>query len=175
MIGYGCVSGFCFVWWQELVRRQEDHPQGDQQLAASSMQASTEQRGRTCFLFSRPPSDKKKSPSSPLLSSRTTLPLLSSPLAQLYHNRPAVYLHCTGVSPASFSPTVCVSCNHQPPTTHQEQKQRILDKYGGSEHLDVPDARLLVGQTESYVEYDRTGRVVKGAPKVRVWVSVSLL
>ncbi|CAN0422466.1 unnamed protein product, partial [Scytosiphon promiscuus] len=48
----------------------------------------------------------------------------------------------------------------------QEQKQRILDKYGGSEHLDVPDARLLVGQTESYVEYDRTGRVVKGAPKV---------
>lgn len=49
---------------------------------------------------------------------------------------------------------------------HQEQKQRILDKYGGSEHLDVPDARLLVGQTESYVEYDRTGRVVKGAPKV---------
>lgn len=52
-------------------------------------------------------------------------------------------------------------------THHQEQKQRILDKYGGSEHLDVPDARLLVGQTESYVEYDRTGRVVKGAPKVR--------
>lgn len=49
---------------------------------------------------------------------------------------------------------------------HQEQKQRILDKYGGSEHLDIPDARLLVGQTESYVEYDRTGRVVKGAPKV---------
>lgn len=51
----------------------------------------------------------------------------------------------------------------------QEQKQRILDKYGGSEHLDVPDARLLVGQTESYVEYDRTGRVVKGAPKVIGW------
>eukprot|EP00903_Cladosiphon_okamuranus_P019680 g18086.t1 len=50
-------------------------------------------------------------------------------------------------------------------TLKEEQKQRILDKYGGSEHLDVPDARLLVGQTESYVEYDRTGRVVKGAPK----------
>lgn len=31
----------------------------------------------------------------------------------------------------------------------------------------MPDARLLVGQTESYVEYDRTGRIVKGAPKVR--------
>ncbi|CAM9812327.1 unnamed protein product, partial [Laminaria digitata] len=50
-------------------------------------------------------------------------------------------------------------------TLKEEQKQRILDKYGGSEHLDIPDARLLVGQTESYVEYDRTGRVVKGAPK----------
>ena len=53
---------------------------------------------------------------------------------------------------------------------YQEQKQRILDKYGGSEHLNIPDARLLVGQTESYVEYDRTGRVVKGAPKVIGWL-----
>lgn len=49
----------------------------------------------------------------------------------------------------------------------QSQKQSILERYGGSEHLEVPDARLLVGQTESYVEYDRTGRVVKGAPKVK--------
>lgn len=50
-------------------------------------------------------------------------------------------------------------------TLKETQKQSILDKYGGSEHLEVPDARLLVGQTESYVEYDRTGRIVKGAPK----------
>lgn len=53
-------------------------------------------------------------------------------------------------------------------TLKEEQKQRILDKYGGAEHLEVPDARLLAGQTENYVEYDRTGRIVKGAPKVRV-------
>ncbi|CAM9803457.1 unnamed protein product [Ascophyllum nodosum] len=50
-------------------------------------------------------------------------------------------------------------------TLKEEQKQRILDKYGGAEHLEVPDARLLTGQTENYVEYDRTGRIVKGAPK----------
>lgn len=68
-----------------------------------------------------------------------------------------------------------VACNRL--LSWQEQKQRILDKYGGSEHLEVPDARLLVGQTESYVEYDRTGRVVKGAPKVnwRVFSGVFLV
>lgn len=37
----------------------------------------------------------------------------------------------------------------------------------------MPDARLLVGQTESYVEYDRTGRVVKGAPKVIDWLMMN--
>lgn len=58
----------------------------------------------------------------------------------------------------------------------QAQKQSILDKYGGSEYLETPDARLLVGQTESYVEYDRTGRIVKGAPKVvKRFISVLLV
>jgi pre-mRNA-processing factor SLU7 len=46
----------------------------------------------------------------------------------------------------------------------EEQKKRILDKYGGQEQTKKPDARLLLGQTEDYVEYDRTGRVIKGAP-----------
>lgn len=60
-------------------------------------------------------------------------------------------------------------------TLKEEQKQRILDRYGGAEHLEVPDARLLAGQTENYVEYDRTGRIVKGAPKVRaVCSSISI-
>ncbi|CAN0202954.1 unnamed protein product, partial [Discosporangium mesarthrocarpum] len=47
----------------------------------------------------------------------------------------------------------------------QDQKNRILDTYGGAEHLAKPDGRLLKGQSEIYVEYDHTGRVVKGAPK----------
>ncbi|CAN0245482.1 unnamed protein product, partial [Phaeothamnion confervicola] len=46
-----------------------------------------------------------------------------------------------------------------------DQKQGILDKYGGEEHWSKPDARLVMGQTEAYVEYDRTGRVVKGVPR----------
>ncbi|CAM9099279.1 unnamed protein product [Chrysoparadoxa australica] len=46
-----------------------------------------------------------------------------------------------------------------------DQKSRILNKYGGEKHMDKPDARLLLGQSEGYTEYDRTGRVIKGALK----------
>lgn len=44
-------------------------------------------------------------------------------------------------------------------------KDTILDKYGGEEHLDAPPKALLLAQTENYVEYSRSGKVVKGQEK----------
>jgi pre-mRNA-processing factor SLU7 len=44
-----------------------------------------------------------------------------------------------------------------------ESKLTILEQYGGQEHLahDMP-RELLLAQSEHYVEYDRTGAVIKG-------------
>ena len=39
---------------------------------------------------------------------------------------------------------------------------KVLDKYGGQEHMDAPPKELLYAQTEQYIEYDRTGNVRKG-------------
>lgn len=47
----------------------------------------------------------------------------------------------------------------------KEQKGGILEKYGGEEHLKAPPKELLLAQTEEYVEYSRTGRVIKGQEK----------
>ncbi|CAH1784981.1 unnamed protein product [Owenia fusiformis] len=47
----------------------------------------------------------------------------------------------------------------------ESQKESILDKYGGREHLDAPPKQLLLAQTEDYVEYSRTGALVKGHEK----------
>ncbi|KAF3828280.1 hypothetical protein GH733_004977 [Mirounga leonina] len=44
----------------------------------------------------------------------------------------------------------------------EQQKESILEKYGGQEHLDAPPAELLLAQTEDYVEYSRHGTVIKG-------------
>lgn len=41
-------------------------------------------------------------------------------------------------------------------------KNRVIEKYGGEEHLDVPPAPLLLAQTEEYVEYNRAGKIIKG-------------
>ena len=43
-----------------------------------------------------------------------------------------------------------------------DQKQSVLERYGGEEHLDAPPKALLLAQTEEYVEYSRSGNVVKG-------------
>ena len=43
-----------------------------------------------------------------------------------------------------------------------DQKQSVLERYGGEEHLDAPPKELLLAQTEEYVEYSRSGNVVKG-------------
>ncbi|XP_028151594.2 pre-mRNA-splicing factor Slu7 [Diabrotica virgifera virgifera] len=41
----------------------------------------------------------------------------------------------------------------------------VLDKYGGQEHLEAPPKSLLLAQSEVYVEYSRSGRVITGAEK----------
>ncbi|KAG9346761.1 hypothetical protein JZ751_007078 [Albula glossodonta] len=46
-----------------------------------------------------------------------------------------------------------------------KQKESILAKYGGQEHLDAPPRELLLAQTEDYVEYSRHGAVLKGLEK----------
>lgn len=46
-----------------------------------------------------------------------------------------------------------------------ETKDTILDKYGGDEHLQVPPKSLLLAQTEEYIEYSRSGKVIKGQEK----------
>ncbi|KAM7389645.1 hypothetical protein PAMP_023608 [Pampus punctatissimus] len=47
----------------------------------------------------------------------------------------------------------------------EKQREGILEKYGGQEHLDAPPRELLLAQTEDYVEYSRHGAVLKGLEK----------
>uniref|UniRef100_T1J8A8 Pre-mRNA-splicing factor SLU7 n=1 Tax=Strigamia maritima TaxID=126957 RepID=T1J8A8_STRMM len=44
-------------------------------------------------------------------------------------------------------------------------REGILDKYGGAEHLDMPDKELLLAQSEHYVEYSKHGKIIKGLEK----------
>lgn len=50
----------------------------------------------------------------------------------------------------------------------KEKSRKILDKYGGQQHLEAPPKELLLAQTEHYVEYSRDGRVVKGLERAPV-------
>merc|ERR1712001_713454 len=48
-------------------------------------------------------------------------------------------------------------------TLKDEAKNQILEKYGGEEHLNsAPPRKLIFAQSEHYVEYSRTGQVLKG-------------
>ena len=47
-------------------------------------------------------------------------------------------------------------------------KESIVEKYGGTEHLNTLPKELIFAQTESYVEYSRQGKIVKGIEKVPV-------
>ena len=58
--------------------------------------------------------------------------------------------------------------NQRKDAFNHEIKQDILDKYGGEEYLKVPPKELIFSQNESYVEYSRTGRVVKGQERAPV-------
>ena len=46
-------------------------------------------------------------------------------------------------------------------------KVSILSKYGGEEYLQKAPKELLQGQTEEYVEYSRTGQVIKGKERAK--------
>ena len=46
-------------------------------------------------------------------------------------------------------------------------KVSILAKYGGEEYLRTAPKELLTGQTENYVEYSRTGQVIRGSERVK--------
>eukprot|EP01137_Pigoraptor_chileana_P033117 Opistho-2@23549 len=46
-----------------------------------------------------------------------------------------------------------------------QRKTSILEKYGGEEHLEALPRELLLAQTEHYVEYSRTGKVIRGQEK----------
>ncbi|GAB1521330.1 mRNA splicing protein [Rhizoctonia solani] len=46
-------------------------------------------------------------------------------------------------------------------------KVGILAKYGGEEYLEKAPKELLNGQTEDYVEYSRTGQVIKGRERAK--------
>lgn len=50
----------------------------------------------------------------------------------------------------------------------REKARKILDKYGGQQHLEAPPKELLLAQSEHYVEYARDGRVVKGLERAPV-------
>ena len=43
-----------------------------------------------------------------------------------------------------------------------EAKSKIFDKYGGESHLQAPPRELIFAQTEEYVEYSRSGKLLKG-------------
>uniref|UniRef100_A0A3Q2DCN1 Pre-mRNA-splicing factor SLU7 n=1 Tax=Cyprinodon variegatus TaxID=28743 RepID=A0A3Q2DCN1_CYPVA len=47
----------------------------------------------------------------------------------------------------------------------EKQRDSIVERYGGQEHLDAPPRELLLAQTEDYVEYSRHGAVLKGLEK----------
>lgn len=44
-------------------------------------------------------------------------------------------------------------------------KGNVLEKYGGEEYLQRPPKQLLLAQTETYIEYARDGRIIKGVEK----------
>lgn len=47
-------------------------------------------------------------------------------------------------------------------------KESILEKYGGEEHLKAPPKELLMAQSEHYVEYAQTGKIIKGHELVKI-------
>lgn len=49
----------------------------------------------------------------------------------------------------------------------ESTQKSILEKYGGEEYLEAPPKELLLAQTENYVEYSRTGRVIKGQERAK--------
>lgn len=47
----------------------------------------------------------------------------------------------------------------------ESRKTNVFAKYGGQEHLQMPDRDQLLGQSEHYAEYNEMGEIVKGQEK----------
>ncbi|GAA97630.1 uncharacterized protein L969DRAFT_94771 [Mixia osmundae IAM 14324] len=69
------------------------------------------------------------------------------------------------------NPTQASLVHQQFKTKKDDLKDRtaksMLDKYGGTEFLQKPPKELLSGQTEEYIEYSRTGQVIKGVERAK--------
>ncbi|KAF8844626.1 hypothetical protein BDN67DRAFT_994084 [Paxillus ammoniavirescens] len=52
-------------------------------------------------------------------------------------------------------------------TLKDVNKVSILAKYGGEQYLEKAPREILDGQTENYVEYSRTGQIVKGKERAK--------
>ncbi|KAJ3394731.1 mRNA splicing protein [Entophlyctis sp. JEL0112] len=50
----------------------------------------------------------------------------------------------------------------------EAKKGSVLARYGGEEYLEAPPKELLLSQTENYVEYSLTGKIIKGQEKATV-------
>ena len=51
----------------------------------------------------------------------------------------------------------------------EERKNLLVEKYGGVEYLEAPPKQLLFAQTEDYIEYSRSGKVIKGLISLKVF------
>lgn len=51
-------------------------------------------------------------------------------------------------------------------TFSSTQRDSIISKYGGEEHLHAPPPEMLGAQTEHYVEYSQQGHMIKGNEKI---------
>ncbi|KAI8835839.1 Pre-mRNA splicing Prp18-interacting factor-domain-containing protein [Chytriomyces cf. hyalinus JEL632] len=59
---------------------------------------------------------------------------------------------------------------------HQQKKEAVaevkkgsvLERYGGEEYLQAPPKELLLAQTENYVEYSQSGKIIKGQEKATI-------
>ncbi|KAF7727508.1 mRNA splicing protein [Apophysomyces ossiformis] len=49
----------------------------------------------------------------------------------------------------------------------ESTQKSILEKYGGAEHLESVPKELLLAQNENYVEYSRTGKIIKGQERAK--------
>ncbi|KAF9263318.1 hypothetical protein L218DRAFT_959333 [Marasmius fiardii PR-910] len=56
---------------------------------------------------------------------------------------------------------------HKREELKETSKSSILEKYGGEQYLAAAPKELLQGQTENYVEYSRTGQVIKGLERAK--------
>ena len=72
---------------------------------------------------------------------------------------------------ASANPTAGELLHREFQTKKEDLKDKskvsILEKYGGEEHLERMPKELLSGQTDNYVEYSRSGNVIKGREKAK--------